>query len=120
MKACVEMLGKAEARLESLPGMCREIGRSQDVAQHEVSLSGHGAPLRSRLYDYFCTIRNRTCELKCRCGIKWETAMLKLGWKAGTEQYAPEELLDYAIAAEDAGFDSIDASDHFHPWAEQG
>jgi len=46
--------------------------------------------------------------------------MLKLGWKAGTEQYSPEELLDYAVAAEEAGFDSIDASDHFHPWAEKG
>ena len=46
--------------------------------------------------------------------------MLKLGWKAGTEQYSPEELLEYAIAAEEAGFDSINASDHFHPWAEKG
>jgi coenzyme F420-dependent glucose-6-phosphate dehydrogenase len=46
--------------------------------------------------------------------------MLQLGWKAGTEQYGPNELLDFAIAAEEAGFDSIDASDHFHPWAEKG
>ena len=46
--------------------------------------------------------------------------MLQLGWKAGTEQYPPDELLDYAIAAEGAGFDSIDVSDHFHPWSEQG
>jgi coenzyme F420-dependent glucose-6-phosphate dehydrogenase len=46
--------------------------------------------------------------------------MLKLGWKAGTEQYAPEELLEYAVAAEAAGFDSIGVSDHFHPWAEKG
>src|SRR5258706_1208483 len=46
--------------------------------------------------------------------------MLQLGWKAGTEQYPPGELLEYAVAAEQAGFDSIDASDHFHPWAEKG
>ena len=46
--------------------------------------------------------------------------MLQLGWKAGTEQYSPDELLDYAIAAEEAGFDSIEVSDHFHPWAEKG
>ena len=46
--------------------------------------------------------------------------MLQLGWKAGTEQSGPNELLDLAIAAEAAGFDSIDASDHFHPWAEKG
>lgn len=46
--------------------------------------------------------------------------MLQLGWKAGTEQYSPGELLEYAIAAEEAGFESIDASDHFHPWSEKG
>jgi len=46
--------------------------------------------------------------------------MLQLGWKAGTEQYQPEELLEYAVAAEAAGFDSVAASDHFHPWAEKG
>ena len=46
--------------------------------------------------------------------------MLQLGWKAGTEQYAPVELLEYAVLAEQAGFDSISASDHFHPWSEIG
>ena len=46
--------------------------------------------------------------------------MLKLGWKAGPEQYPPTELLDYAIAADQAGYDSIDVSDHFHPWSENG
>jgi coenzyme F420-dependent glucose-6-phosphate dehydrogenase len=46
--------------------------------------------------------------------------MLRLGWKAGTEQYPPKELLEYAAAAEDAGFDSIDVSDHYHPWSEIG
>jgi coenzyme F420-dependent glucose-6-phosphate dehydrogenase len=46
--------------------------------------------------------------------------MLQLGWKAGTEQYPPGELLDYAIAAEEAGFDAIDVSDHFQPWSERG
>ena|SRR5437763_11067321 len=46
--------------------------------------------------------------------------MLSLGWKAGTEQYPPTELLDYAVVAEQVGFDSIDVSDHFHPWSEAG
>jgi coenzyme F420-dependent glucose-6-phosphate dehydrogenase len=46
--------------------------------------------------------------------------MVQLGWKAGAEQYPPEELLDYAVEAEAAGFDSIEASDHFHPWAQKG
>lgn len=46
--------------------------------------------------------------------------MVKLGWKAGPEQYQPDELLDYAIAADQAGFETLDVSDHFHPWAESG
>ncbi len=45
---------------------------------------------------------------------------IQLGWKAGPEQYPPTELLEYAIAAEQAGFESIDVSDHFHPWSEVG
>ncbi len=49
-----------------------------------------------------------------------EKMMLKLGWKAGPEQYPPEELLNYAIKADAAGFDALDVSDHFHPWSEKG
>src|SRR6185369_3491393 len=51
---------------------------------------------------------------------KMNMGNLRFGWKAGTEQYRPEELLDYAVTAEQAGFDSVEASDHFHPWAEKG
>jgi coenzyme F420-dependent glucose-6-phosphate dehydrogenase len=46
--------------------------------------------------------------------------MAILGWKAGPEQFPPIELLDYAVAAEEAGFESINVSDHFHPWSEEG
>jgi coenzyme F420-dependent glucose-6-phosphate dehydrogenase len=46
--------------------------------------------------------------------------MLKIGWKAGPEQFPPTELTSYAIDAEKAGFDLIDSSDHFHPWSEAG
>jgi coenzyme F420-dependent glucose-6-phosphate dehydrogenase len=42
--------------------------------------------------------------------------VLTLGWKASAEQFAPQELLDLAVAAESAGFGSIVVSDHFHPW----
>ena len=44
----------------------------------------------------------------------------QIGWKAGTEQFPPQALLEYAVAAEKAGFESIDVSDHFHPWSEAG
>jgi coenzyme F420-dependent glucose-6-phosphate dehydrogenase len=42
--------------------------------------------------------------------------MLRLGYKASAEQFGPQDLLDYAIAAESHGFDSVWTSDHFQPW----
>ena len=42
--------------------------------------------------------------------------MLKLGYKASSEQFAPRVLLDFATYAEMVGFDSIMISDHFQPW----
>ncbi len=42
--------------------------------------------------------------------------MLKLGYKASAEQFAPGKLLDFSVLAEEAGFDSVFVSDHFQPW----
>jgi alkanesulfonate monooxygenase SsuD/methylene tetrahydromethanopterin reductase-like flavin-dependent oxidoreductase (luciferase family) len=56
---------------------------------------------------------------RCRRAIR-RSLMVQLGWKAGPEQYPPLELLDYAVTAEQAGFDVVDVSDHFHPWDESG
>ena len=42
--------------------------------------------------------------------------MLKLGYKASAEQFAPGTLLDFAVMAEEVGFDSVWVSDHFQPW----
>ena len=41
---------------------------------------------------------------------------LKLGYKASAEQFAPQELLDLAVRAEQAGFDSVWVSDHYQPF----
>jgi coenzyme F420-dependent glucose-6-phosphate dehydrogenase len=41
---------------------------------------------------------------------------LRLGYKASAEQFGPRELLDFAVAAEHNGFDSVFVSDHFQPW----
>jgi coenzyme F420-dependent glucose-6-phosphate dehydrogenase len=49
-----------------------------------------------------------------------EDVMLKLGYKASAEQFAPRELLQYAIKAEEVGFDSVFISDHFQPWRHTG
>lgn len=45
---------------------------------------------------------------------------MKLGYKASAEQFGPQELLNYAILAEEAGFDSVVVSDHFQPWRHTG
>lgn len=45
---------------------------------------------------------------------------LRLGYKASSEQFAPNELLDYALLAEQVGMDSAWISDHFQPWRHTG
>jgi len=42
--------------------------------------------------------------------------MLKLGYKASAEQFGPRELVEFAVKAEECGFDSVVVSDHFQPW----
>jgi coenzyme F420-dependent glucose-6-phosphate dehydrogenase len=46
--------------------------------------------------------------------------LLTLGYKASAEQFGPRELLDFAVVAEEAGFDSVVVSDHFQPWRHHG
>src|SRR5690349_19266528 len=45
---------------------------------------------------------------------------LKLGYKASAEQFAPRELVEIAVAAEEHGLDSATVSDHFQPWRHKG
>lgn len=42
-----------------------------------------------------------------------------IGYHASHEQFTPSELLRYAKLAEEAGFTSINCSDHFNPWSER-
>jgi coenzyme F420-dependent glucose-6-phosphate dehydrogenase len=45
---------------------------------------------------------------------------LKLGYKASAEQFSPRDLVEYAVAAEARGFESVTVSDHFQPWRHEG
>jgi coenzyme F420-dependent glucose-6-phosphate dehydrogenase len=45
---------------------------------------------------------------------------VRFGYKASAEQFGPVPLADYAVAAEEAGFDSVFVSDHFQPWRHDG
>lgn len=46
--------------------------------------------------------------------------MLKLGYKASAEQFAPRDLVEFAVYAEQRGLDSVTVSDHFQPWRHTG
>lgn len=46
--------------------------------------------------------------------------MLRIGYKASPEQFAPRELADYAVLAEEVGLDSVFVADHFQPWRHTG
>ena len=46
--------------------------------------------------------------------------MLRLGYKASSEQFGPAELLRLTCLAEELGFDSVFISDHFQPWRHTG
>ncbi len=44
--------------------------------------------------------------------------MVIVGYHASHEQFPPDDLLRYAVAAERAGFTAAMCSDHFAPWSE--
>ncbi len=45
---------------------------------------------------------------------------LRLGYKASAEQFGPVQLADFAVQAEQVGFDSVFISDHLQPWRHDG
>ncbi|MFI1991834.1 TIGR03557 family F420-dependent LLM class oxidoreductase [Actinoplanes sp. NPDC020271] len=44
---------------------------------------------------------------------------MRFGYKLMAEGFGPKELIRQAVAAEQAGFDFVEISDHFHPWLEE-
>ncbi|MEU4195388.1 TIGR03557 family F420-dependent LLM class oxidoreductase [Kribbella sp. NPDC026611] len=45
--------------------------------------------------------------------------MVKVGFKLIAEAYGPAEIVEQAVRAEEAGFDFVEVSDHFHPWVSE-
>ena len=43
-------------------------------------------------------------------------ADVKIGYAAALEQFAPTEIIDLSVAAEQHGFSGVMAADHFQPW----
>lgn len=44
--------------------------------------------------------------------------MTKFAYFCGHEQWQPEDLVQHAVLAEQAGFDMVVVSEHFHPWVD--
>jgi G6PDH family F420-dependent oxidoreductase len=41
---------------------------------------------------------------------------MQIGYKLASEAFGPKELIRQAVRAEEAGFDFVEISDHYHPW----
>jgi coenzyme F420-dependent glucose-6-phosphate dehydrogenase len=46
-------------------------------------------------------------------------AKAKVGYAAMLEQFGPQEVVGYSVAAEQRGFSGVMAADHFQPWVPQ-
>jgi G6PDH family F420-dependent oxidoreductase len=44
---------------------------------------------------------------------------MQIGYKLAAEAFGPQELIRQAVLAEQAGFDFVEMSDHYHPWLEE-
>jgi len=51
-------------------------------------------------------------------GTHPEAPMTRFAYFAGHEQWHPEQLVRHAVLAEEAGFDVLMVSEHFHPWVD--
>src|SRR5688500_14013857 len=45
--------------------------------------------------------------------------MAKIGYTLSSEEFGPDDLVRWAVGAEQAGFDFASISDHFHPWVDR-
>jgi G6PDH family F420-dependent oxidoreductase len=41
---------------------------------------------------------------------------MRFGYKLAAEGFGPKDLIEQAVRAEQAGFDFVEISDHYHPW----
>ncbi|MGY1858047.1 TIGR03557 family F420-dependent LLM class oxidoreductase [Modestobacter sp. SYSU DS0290] len=44
---------------------------------------------------------------------------MQVGYKLATEAFSPTQIIEQTVAAEAAGFDFVELSDHYHPWLEE-
>ncbi|MDX6374952.1 MAG: hypothetical protein QOD98_3940 [Nocardioidaceae bacterium] len=44
---------------------------------------------------------------------------MRFGYFLSCEEYSPAQIIEQAVAAEDAGFEALWISDHYHPWNDE-
>jgi G6PDH family F420-dependent oxidoreductase len=44
---------------------------------------------------------------------------MQIGYKLMAEGFGPKEIIRQAVRAEEAGFDFVEMSDHYHPWLDE-
>ncbi len=44
---------------------------------------------------------------------------MRFGYFLSCEEYSPSQIVEQAVAAEEAGFDALWISDHYHPWNDE-
>ncbi|SCE96735.1 TIGR03557 family F420-dependent LLM class oxidoreductase [Micromonospora mirobrigensis] len=44
---------------------------------------------------------------------------MQIGYKLASEGFGPQEIIRQAVRAEQAGFDFVEMSDHYHPWLDE-
>jgi alkanesulfonate monooxygenase SsuD/methylene tetrahydromethanopterin reductase-like flavin-dependent oxidoreductase (luciferase family) len=48
-----------------------------------------------------------------------EARRMKIGYFLSSEEWGPQDLVAQAIRANEAGFEGLWISDHYHPWNDQ-
>jgi hypothetical protein len=46
----------------------------------------------------------------------WGAERVKIGYFLSSEEWGPKDLICQAIKAQEAGFEGLWISDHYHPW----
>jgi coenzyme F420-dependent glucose-6-phosphate dehydrogenase len=54
----------------------------------------------------------------CLTSTVYGGSITQFAYFAGHEQFQPETLVEHAVLAEEAGFDMVLVSEHFHPWVD--
>src|SRR5215211_8159595 len=87
--------------------------------RHTRSLCDWSSDVCSSDLNAGCQARIRGCPRRRR-GRGRDRAnkeeSVRIGYKLFAEVFSPQELVAQAVRAEEAGFDFVEISNHYHPW----